>query len=125
GETVDLAHAGQAALIVAIPKYGFNTAGSTSLDHTLESAAHGLAKDAGVPTAVAGGAAQLTDYAQRTRSRIPFVIAVITLITFLALILILRALPLAAIAVGLNLVTVAAAFGVLVALGRLPEWLPF
>jgi RND superfamily putative drug exporter len=125
GETVDLRHAGQAALIVAIPKYGFNTAGSTALDHTLQRAAGGLARDAGVRTAVAGGAAQLTDYAQQTRARIPLVIAAITLITFLALIAILRAVPLAAIAVGLNLVTVAAAFGVLVALGSLPEGLPF
>src|SRR5262249_36924581 len=125
GETVDLTHAGQAALIVAIPKYGFNTAGSTALDHRLEGAAHGLARDAGVRTAVAGGAAQLTDYAQQPKSRIPLGIAVITLITFLALVLILRALPLAAIAVALNLVTVAAAFGVLVALGTLPDWLPF
>src|SRR5262249_55483205 len=69
GEPVDLTHAGQAALIVAIPKYGFNTAGSTALDHRLEGAAHGLARDAGVRTAVAGGAAQLTDYAQQTKSR--------------------------------------------------------
>jgi RND superfamily putative drug exporter len=123
--TVDLNHGGQAALIVAIPKYGFNTAGSTALDNTLQHAAAGLARDAHVNTALAGGAAQLTDYAQQTRARIPLVIAVISLITFLALILILRALPLAAIAVALNLVTVAAAFGVLVALGSLPEGLPF
>jgi RND superfamily putative drug exporter len=53
------------------------------------------------------------------------VIAVISLVTFLALIFILRALPLAAIAVALNLVTVAAAFGVLVILGDLPEGIPF
>ncbi len=124
-ETIDLERGGQAALLVTIPKYGFNTPGSTAVDHRLESAAAGLARDTGATTAVAGGAAQLTDYDESTTTRIPLVIAVISLVTFLALILILRALPLAAIAVGLNLVTVAAAFGVLVALGELPEGLPF
>jgi putative drug exporter of the RND superfamily len=125
GTTVDLRHGGQGAVIIAIPKYGFNTPGSTSLDHTLQAAASGLARDAGVTVAVAGGAAQLTDYDQATTTRIPLVIAAISLITLLALILILRALPLAVIAVALNLVTVAAAFGVLVALGSLPEGVPF
>jgi RND superfamily putative drug exporter len=124
-ETIDLQGGGQAALLVTIPRYGFNTPGSTALDHTLEGAAAGLADDTGAETAVAGGAAQLTDYDESTTARIPLVIAVISLITFLALIFILRALPLAAIAVALNLVTVAAAFGVLVALGELPEGFPF
>ena len=124
-ETIDLQSGGQAALLVTIPKYGFNTPGSSALDHRLEGAATGLAADTGAETAVAGGAAQLTDYDESTTARIPLVIAVISLITFLALIFILRALPLAAIAVALNLVTVAAAFGVLVILGELPEGFPF
>ena len=51
-------------------------------------------------------------------------IAVITLATFLILVVILRALPLAAIAVGLNLVTVAVAFGVLTLLFEVPEGWP-
>jgi len=125
GETIDLQRGGQAALLVTIPKYGFNTPGSTAVDHTLEGAAAGLSHATGAVTAVAGGAAQLTDYDESTTTRIPLVIAVISLVTFLALIFILRALPLAAIAVALNLVTVAAAFGVLVILGELPEGLPF
>jgi RND superfamily putative drug exporter len=124
-ETIDLEGGGQAALLVTIPKYGFNTPGSTALDHRLEGVASGIAGDTGATTAVAGGAAQLTDYDESTTTRIPLVIAVISLVTFLALIFILRALPLAAIAVALNLVTVAAAFGVLVILGELPEGFPF
>jgi RND superfamily putative drug exporter len=124
-ETVDLEGGGQAALLVTIPSSGFNTPGSTALDHRLERVAAGVAHDTGAETAVAGGAAQLTDYDESTTTRIPLVIAVISLVTFVALIFILRALPLAAIAVALNLVTVAAAFGVLVALGELPEGFPF
>ena len=46
---------------------------------------------------------QLTDYNNVTRSRIPLVVIAITIVTFLVMVLVLRALPLAAIAVGLNL----------------------
>ncbi len=59
-----------------------------------------------------------------TRERIPFIIAAITVATFLILVLILRAIPLAAIAVGLNLATVGVAFGVLTLLFNLPDNYP-
>ena len=51
-------------------------------------------------------------------------IAVITLVTFLVLVVVLRAIPLAAIAVGLNLSTVAVAFGILTLLFNVPADLP-
>jgi RND superfamily putative drug exporter len=54
----------------------------------------------------------------------PLVIAAITLVTFLALVLILRAIPLAAIAVGLNLLTVGVAFGILTLLFHVPDTWP-
>ena len=59
-----------------------------------------------------------------TRAKMPLIIAAITIATFFVLVLILRAVPLAAIAVGLNLATVAVAFGVLTALSYLPEDFP-
>ena len=59
-----------------------------------------------------------------TRDRIPYVVAAITLVTFLVLVLVLRALPLAAIAVGLNLATVGVAFGVLTLLFNVPAGWP-
>ena len=49
------------------------------------------------------------------------IVAAITVATFLILVLILRAIPLAAIAVGLNLATVGVAFGVLTLLFNVPE----
>ena len=76
---------------------------------------------ADLETGVAGGAAQLNDYGHVTRERIPLVIAAITLVTFLILVLVLRAIPLAAIAVGLNLLTVGVAFGILTLLFNVPE----
>jgi RND superfamily putative drug exporter len=121
GETIDLKHGGQAASILVISKYSFNTPGSIALNKTLDEDAAGLAGDSGLSTGVAGGAAQLNDYSHITRERIPWVVAAITLVTFLVLVLVLRAIPLAAIAVGLNLATVGVAFGVLTLLFNLPD----
>ena len=104
-----------------ISRYTFNSPGSIALNKRLEVEAAELGREAELQTGVAGGAAQLNDYSQVTRARIPFVVAAITLATFLVLVLVLRALPLAAIAVGLNLATVAVAFGILTLLFNLPE----
>jgi RND superfamily putative drug exporter len=124
GRIVDLEHGGQAAQIVVIPRYTFNTPGSTALNDRLKSDAGRLAAATGTTTGVTGGAAQLIDYTNTISQRIPIVIAVITIATFLMLVVILRALPLAAIAVGLNLVTVAVAFGVLTLLFDVPQGWP-
>ncbi|HWM64339.1 MAG TPA: MMPL family transporter [Solirubrobacterales bacterium] len=120
---VDL-NGGQAATMLVISRYTFNTPGSIALNKRLEGEADDLAREAGVATGVAGGASTLNDYSTTTRARIPLVVAAITLATFLVLVLVLRALPLAAIAVGLNLATVAVAFGVLTLLFNLPEGWP-
>ncbi len=115
---------GQAAAVLVISRYTFNTPGSIALNEKLDEAADDLAREANLSAGVAGGAAQLNDYSSVTRARIPFVIVAITLVTFLVLVLVLRALPLAAIAVGLNLATVAVAFGVLTLLFNLPDGWP-
>jgi putative drug exporter of the RND superfamily len=118
---VDLEGGGQAAAILVISRFTFNSPGSIALNERLEVEAERLGREADLDAGVAGGAAQLNDYSKVTRARIPVVVAAITLATFLILVLILRALPLAAIAVGLNLATVAVAFGVLTLLFNLPE----
>jgi len=123
-EAIDLERGGQAAAMLVISRYTFNTPGSIALHKRLEAEAGTLERETGLRTGVAGGAAQLNDYSSVTRARIPFVIAAITLATFLVLVLVLRALPLAAIAVGLNLATVAVAFGVLTLLFNLPDSWP-
>ena len=93
--------------MVVIPRYTFNTPGSIALNERLKEDAGGLADGAGATTGVTGGAAELIDYTDTISERIPIMIAVITIATFLILVVILRAIPLAAIAVALNLVTVA------------------
>jgi RND superfamily putative drug exporter len=123
GETIDLNGGGQAAAMLVISRYTFNSPGSIALNERLDADAKALARESGLSTGVAGGAAQLNDYSRVTRARIPLVVAAITLATFLVLLLVLRALPLAAIAVGLNLATVAVAFGILTLLFNLPaDW---
>jgi RND superfamily putative drug exporter len=121
--TIDLNKGGQAASMLVISKYEFNSPGSIRLNKELAAAAGELGQDASLETGVAGGAAQLNDYAHITRDRIPWIIAVITLVTFLVLVVVLRALLLAAIAVGLNLLTVGVAFGILTLLFHVPaDW---
>jgi putative drug exporter of the RND superfamily len=123
GQTLNLERGGQAASMVIFPNYEFNSPGSIALNKRLNTAAAELAQDASLETGVAGGAAQLNDYSQIIRDRIPLIIAVITLVTFLVLVVILRALLLAAIAVGLNLLSVSVAFGVLTILFHVPaDW---
>jgi RND superfamily putative drug exporter len=123
GATIDLNRGGQAASILVISKYEFNSSGSIQLNKELASATDELGQNASLETGVAGGAAQLNDYSQITRDRIPWIIAIITLVTFLVLVVVLRALLLAAIAVGLNLLTVGVAFGILTLLFHVPaDW---
>jgi RND superfamily putative drug exporter len=124
GSTIDLPHGGQAASVLVISKFTFNSKGSQALNKRLDGSAAALGEQADLETGVAGGAAQLNDYGQITRDRMPFVIAAITLVTFLILIAVLRAIPLAAIAVGLNLLTVGVAFGILTLLTHVPADLP-
>jgi putative drug exporter of the RND superfamily len=121
---VDIENSGQAAQIIVIPRYTFNTAGSTALNDRLKHDADGLAAVTGATTGVTGAAAELIDYTTVISERIPLMIGVITLATFLILVVILRALLLAAIAVALNLVTVAVAFGVLTLLFDVPAGWP-
>jgi RND superfamily putative drug exporter len=121
GATIDLDHGGQAASMLVISRYEFNSPGSIELNKKIAAAAGELGQNASLETGVAGGAAQLNDYSQITRERIPWIIATITLVTFLVLVVVLRALLLAAIAVGLNLLTVGVAFGVLTLLFNVPE----
>jgi RND superfamily putative drug exporter len=123
-EAIDLNGGGQAASLLVLTRYGFNSPGSIALNKTLEEDAAALGKEANVDTGVAGGTTTLNTFSRVTRDRIPIVVAAITLATFLVLVLVLRSLPLAAIAVGLNLVTVAVAFGILTLLTNVPEGWP-
>jgi RND superfamily putative drug exporter len=123
-EGIDLEHSGQAATLLVFSRYALNSPGSIAFNEQLNDDAAALGRELGVTTGVGGGPATLNDYSRVTRERIPLVVAAITLATFLVLILILRSIPLAAIAVGLNLATVGVAFGVLTILNGVPDSWP-
>jgi putative drug exporter of the RND superfamily len=123
-EGIDLEDSGQAATLLVFSRYPLNSPGSIAFNDRLNEDAAALGREAGVTTAVGGGPATLNDYSRVTRERIPIVVAAITIATFLVLILILRSIPLAAIAVGLNLATVGVAFGILTFLNGVPDSWP-
>jgi RND superfamily putative drug exporter len=123
-EGIDLNRGGQAATLLVFSRYALNSPGSIAFNRQLNSDAALLGEETGLTTGVGGGPATLNDYSRVTRERIPIVVAAITLATFLVLVLILRSLPLAAIAVGLNLATVGVAFGILTILTDVPEGWP-
>jgi putative drug exporter of the RND superfamily len=123
-EAVDLQHGGQAATLLVIPRFPFNSDGSIDLNKRLDDDAVKLGEEADAATGVAGGPATLNTYSRVTKERMPWVIAAIIIATFLVLVLVLRAIPLAALAVALNVATVGVAFGVLTLLNQVPEGLP-
>jgi putative drug exporter of the RND superfamily len=122
--TIDLDRGGQAAAILVVPRSDFNTAGLAALYQRLRDDASALTARTGIRVGVSGGAAQLSDYATATRAAIPLVILAITAVTFLVMLVVLRAVPLAALAVALNLAIVGAAFGVVTLLSYLPAGYP-
>lgn len=124
GRVVDLDRGGQAARMLVIPRPDLDSPASAALYRRLKRDADRLGSASGLQTALSGGPAELVDYEGAIAGRIPLVVAGIALATFLALVLILRAIPLAAIAVALNLLTVAVAFGVLTLLFDVPEGWP-
>ncbi len=121
---VDLERGGQAARYLVTTRYDFASDGSVDFNKRLEEDAAELSQKADVEAGVAGGTATLNTYSRVARERMPWVVAAITIATFLVLILVLRSLPLAAIAVGLNLLTVGVAFGILTLLTNVPEGWP-
>jgi RND superfamily putative drug exporter len=123
GQTLDLG-SGQAAQIRIFSRYALNTPGSIELNNTLNDDADALADESGLEVGVAGGPPQVNDFTRITKERFPWVVIAVTLATFLVLVLVLRAIPLAAIAVLLNLLTVGVAFGILTLLTYLPDDVP-
>jgi putative drug exporter of the RND superfamily len=123
-EVIDLDGGGGAARYLIVPDDGFNTDGSRALDSQLRSLTDGVNQRPGLDAGLSGGAAVLNDYGKATKSRLPFVVGSIVLITFLMLVALLRAPLLAALAVGLNLLSVAAAIGVVTLACEIPAGYP-
>jgi RND superfamily putative drug exporter len=124
GEAVDIGQGGQAARMLVVPRDGFNSAGSRRTGGRLQADVARLGREGGLQVGLAGGAATLNDYGAATKARLPLVIGSVILVTFLMLVAILRAPLLAALTVGLNLASVAAAIGVMSLVCKLPAGYP-
>jgi RND superfamily putative drug exporter len=123
-EVVNVPRGGTAARYLVIPTAGFNTEGSRRLGARLRAVGAGLEARSSLVVGVGGGAAVLNDYGSATKKRLPLVVGAILLITFLMLVFLLRAPLLAALAVALNLLSVAAAIGVVTLACEIPAGYP-
>jgi RND superfamily putative drug exporter len=124
GEAISIDGGGQAARMIVVSDYPFNSAGSRRVGGRLGADAEGLAATSGLETGVTGGAATLNTYGEATEARLPLVIGAFVLFTLLALIVILRAPLLALLTVCLNLASVAAAIGVMTLVCKIPDGYP-
>jgi RND superfamily putative drug exporter len=124
GEAISVDGGGQAARMLVVSDYPFNSEGSRQVGKRLEADAERLAAASGLDTGVTGGAAILNTYGKATEARLPLVIGAFVLFTLLALIVILRAPLLALLTVCLNLASVAAAIGVMTLVCQIPAGYP-
>ncbi|MEX0973454.1 MAG: MMPL family transporter [Solirubrobacterales bacterium] len=125
GQLFALDGGGQAAKLLVVSRHPPHQQQTIALADRLRRKAAGFAAKTGTEVAVTGNVAQTSDYTRATGDRLIPLMLLITAITFLAMVVILRALPLAILAVVLNLLTVGAAFGILKLLSYSPEGLPF
>ncbi len=110
---VDSSDGGQKARIIVLPNVPTNDPRQDQVVDNVRAITRRFQHATGIEAPVGGTAAELTDFARVNGTRVPLIILAICLVTYLALVPILRSVVLPAIAVALNMLTVAAAFGVL------------
>ena len=116
--TVNVGRNGQAARMLIVPRSAMASASTGALRHRLETVARALAAATGAQVVLGGPAAQLRDYAAAAAGRMPLLIGVLMLATFLLLVVVFRSLFAPLVGVLLNLLSVGAAFGALSLLSR-------
>ena len=125
GESVDLGGGGQAARMLVVSTQALNTAGSRAFGSRLNADAARIGARGGDAHRRQRRAPRFSTTTDPRRSRgSRLVIAAVILITFLILVVVLRALPLAALAVVLNLGSVGAALGVMTLVSKIPAGYP-
>ncbi len=113
---LDTGHGGSVGSIQVLPDVPANDPRTDRLVNRIRDAVGDFRNDTGLDAATGGAAAQLVDYKTTMERRLPLLMIGICLVTYLMLVPILRSLLLPAIAVVLNLITVAMGFGILVLL---------
>ncbi len=110
---VNIDQGGSAAQIAVVSRYPAGDPRTQALGDDLRSSAQRFAATTATEAAVGGPAGELTDFASVTQSRIALVIIVLSAAIAVQLMLALRTIVLPLIAVAFDLLTAAAAFGVL------------
>jgi putative drug exporter of the RND superfamily len=110
---VNLSRGGSAARVFVVPRSGAITNASEKLEGRLRADSDALARQSHTDAQLGGTGAQLLDYAHVTSQRLILLVLALAAVTYLVLIPVFRSLVLPAIAVLLNLISVAVAFGVL------------
>ena len=111
--TINLLRGGTAGQIVVVPKQASTEPATRDLGNDLNAMVDDYAAKTHTQMAVGGPAGNLADYTTVNSQRLPLVILGLALATWLLLMLALRAVLAPAVAVVLNLLTVAATFGVM------------
>ncbi len=104
---------GQVGRVSILPDVETNDPRTEAVVDDVKKVTEDFERETGMDAAVGGTAGKMVEYDRVTSGRLPLLVAMICLVTYLLLVVVLRSLFLPAIAVLLNLVTVAAAFGVL------------
>ena len=112
-QVVNVDSGGQTVRMMVVPASGPNSAATRHLSDRLQSELPGLARASHTNVAIGEGAQALADYTDATMSRLPWLVISLSLVAILMLILVVRSLLLPIVAVALNMLTIAAAFGAL------------
>lgn len=106
-----------AALFVAYPNTAYQDPATPALVHRLrEDVMPAVARDSGLEVSVGGPNASTIDFADGVRSRLPWLILVVVALSFLVLLALVRSVAIAVKAAVMNVLSVAAAYGVLTAI---------
>jgi RND superfamily putative drug exporter len=112
-QLVNLDRGGRTVRMLVVPRSGPGSPATRRLGERLQRDLPALAAASDSEVAVGEGAQSLTDYTDATMDRLPWLVFALCFVSGLTLIAVLRSLLLPAIAVALNMLTIAAAFGAL------------
>ena len=112
-QLVNLDRGGRAVRMLVVPRSGPSSDATRHLGERLQRRLPVLARASGTEVAIGEGAQSLADYTNATMARIPWLVLALCAVSALTLIAVLRSLLLPMVAVALNMLTIAAAFGAL------------
>jgi RND superfamily putative drug exporter len=112
-QLVNVDGGGQSVRMLIVPAAGPSAPATGRLGDRLQEELPELALASRTSVEIGEGAQSLADYTDSTMARLPWLVAALSLVSILMLMMVLRSLLLPVVAVALNLLTIAAAFGAL------------